>query len=53
MKYPGYALYWLAIGGVDRMLSTTMDVPLLRSRLMDYAGDHHGSTEIVRRGSFR
>lgn len=31
------------------MLGTIMDVPLLLSRLVDYAADHHGSTEIVGR----
>lgn len=31
------------------MLSTMMDVPLLLSHLLDYAADHHATTEIVAR----
>lgn len=31
------------------MLSTMMDVPLLVSQLIDYAADHHATTEVVAR----
>ena len=31
------------------MLGTMMDVPMLLSRLIEYAGDHHGATEVVSR----